>query len=178
MNLQAVQRSIKKKNEDVSGAQYSEPNSKNSSPQLKDGIHMLSVHFLKTKLTYYFLIIYIDYKHVDNWPTSSRKLGAVSAVSLDVYRNVVVFHRGDRAWNAETFDAQNIFKQRYLGPIKENTIITFDRDTGNVINEWGSNLFYMPHGLHINGNYYYITDVGRKNVIFLLRMKNYYFTSR
>jgi len=79
-----------------------------------------------------------------------------------VYKNVVVFHRGDRVWNAETFDAQNIFKQQNLGPIKENTIITFDRDQGNVINEWGSNLFYMPHGLHINGNYYYITDVGKK----------------
>ncbi|CAH1711919.1 unnamed protein product [Chironomus riparius] len=148
MNLQAAQRSINKKNEDVSDAKYSKPNIKNIPPQLKE-----------------------DYKHVDNWPTSSKKLGAVSAVALDVYKNVVVFHRGDRIWNAETFDAQNVFKQRTLGPIKENTIITFDRDQGNIINEWGSNLFYMPHGLHINGNYYYITDVALHQV-FRFDIKN------
>jgi peptidylamidoglycolate lyase len=54
----------------------------------------------------------------------------------------------------------NNFQQQNLGTIKDNTIVTFDRQTGNVISEWGSNLFYLPHGLHINKNYYYITDVG------------------
>lgn len=162
MNLQAAQRSINKKNEDISETQYSKSNIKNIPSQLKEGKFIIIWHIViwqyvtnKTDI-----LLLKDYKHVDNWPTSSKKLGAVSAVTLDVYKNVVVFHRGDRVWSAETFDAQNIFKQRNLGPIKENTIITFDRDQGNVINEWGSNLFYMPHGLHINGNYYYITDVG------------------
>lgn len=104
---------------------------------------------------------FIDYTHVDNWPNTSKVLGAISAVALDVYKNVVVFHRANRIWNTLTFDNLNIFRQRNLGAIPENTIITFDRDTGNVINEWGSKMFYMPHGLHINGNYYYITDVGK-----------------
>jgi peptidylamidoglycolate lyase len=103
-----------------------------------------------------------DYTHVDNWPTPSKKLGAISAVALDVYKNVVVFHRFDRIWNSDTFDSANNYRQQYLGPIKESTIVTFDRQTGNVIKEWGENLFYMPHGLHINGNYYYITDVGKR----------------
>lgn len=103
----------------------------------------------------------LDYSLVENWPTPSKKLGAISAVAVDVYKNVVVFHRVDRIWNAETFDVQNVFKQRKLGPITDNTIITFDRETGNVLNEWGKNIFYMPHGLHINGNYYYVTDVGK-----------------
>jgi hypothetical protein len=87
-------------------------------------------------------------------------LGAVSAVALDVYKNVVVFHRVDRVWNSVTFDKQNVYTQSHLGPIADDTIITFDRETGNVIKEWGKNLFYLPHGLHINGNYYYVTDVG------------------
>lgn len=111
-----------------------------------------------------------------------------------MYNNVVVFHRAERVWNSETFDVTtNIFKQRNLGPIKDSTIITFDRETGNVLNEWGSNLFYMPHGkllckrscfvsstisfvrryvgLHINGNYYYVTDVGLHQV-FRFNIKN------
>jgi peptidylamidoglycolate lyase len=99
---------------------------------------------------------------VPNWPTPSRKLGAISAVALDVYKNVVVFHRAERVWNSETFNpTTNVFQERNLGPIKDNTLITFDRETGNALNEWGNNLFYLPHGLHINGNYYYITDVGK-----------------
>lgn len=100
-----------------------------------------------------------------------------------MYKNVVVFHRDNRVWNSETFDSANVFKQRNLGPIKDNTIITFDKETGNVLSEWGSNLFFMPHGglshhhyqqsnlsiclelgLHINGNYYYVTDVGLHQV--------------
>jgi hypothetical protein len=103
---------------------------------------------------------FLDYSHIDNWPTSSKKLGAIGGVSLDVYKNVVAFHRHNRVWNSNTFDQQNRFLQQGLGPIKENTVVAFDRDTGNVVSEWGKDLFYMPHGLHINGNYYYLTDVG------------------
>lgn len=74
----------------------------------------------------------------------------------------MVFHRAERVWNSETFDiTTNIFKQRDLGPIKDNTLVMFDSETGNVMTEWGSNMFFMPHGLHIIGNYYYITDVGK-----------------
>lgn len=102
-----------------------------------------------------------DYSRVEDWPTNSRKLGAISAVALDVYKNVVIFHRHDRVWNSETFDmSTNVFLKRNLGAISDNTIVTFDRGSGNVVSEWGKNMFYMPHGLHINGNYYYVTDVG------------------
>lgn len=81
-------------------------------------------------------------------------------MSLDVYSNPVVFHRSERIWGSDTFDRSNVFKGQNLGPIKDNTIITFDKETGNVLSEWGSNMFYLPHGLHINGIYYYVTDVG------------------
>lgn len=115
--------------------------------------------------------MFIDYTVVENWPNPLKKLGAVSAVALDVYKHVVVFHRVNRAWSSRTFNEQNIYQERKLGPITEPTIITFDRDSGNVLNEWGSNLFYMPHGLHINGNFYYITDVGRDKLIFFFIIK-------
>lgn len=108
--------------------------------------------------------MFSDYSRVENWPTPSKQLGAISAVALDVYKNVVVFHRQDRIWNSETFDPiTNVFRQRNLDPIADNTIVTFDRETGNVLTEWGNNLFFMPHGLHINGKYYYVTDVGKLN---------------
>lgn len=109
------------------------------------------------------LTSFIDYNRVENWPSSNRKLGAISAVALNVYNNVVVFHRAERIWNGETFDqSTNIFLQENLGPIKDNTLIVFDKDNGNVISEWGRNMFYMPHGLSISGgDYYYVTDVGK-----------------
>lgn len=77
-----------------------------------------------------------------------------------MYNHVVVFHRGDRVWNSETFNLTNNYLKRDLGPITDNTIVTFNRESGNVEGEWGKNMFYMPHGLHIYGNYYYVTDVG------------------
>lgn len=118
------------------------------------------------------IFVISDYSRVQNWPTPSRRLGAIAAVALDVYKNVVVFHRAERVWNSETFDVTtNVFKQQNLGPIKDNTIITFDRETGNVLSEWGNDLFYMPHGLHINGKYFYVTDVALHQ-IFRFNIKN------
>ncbi|KAG5679523.1 hypothetical protein PVAND_009086 [Polypedilum vanderplanki] len=148
MNLQAAQKNVLKKSDEVTNEQYAESGIQNIPVELKQ-----------------------DYTHIDNWPTSSRKLGAISAVALDVYKNVVVFHRAERIWDAQTFDSSNNYRQQSLGPIKDNTVITFDRETGMVINEWGKNFFYMPHGLHINGNYHYITDVALHQV-FRFNIKN------
>lgn len=54
----------------------------------------------------------------------------------------------------------------YLGPIKEDTIYTLNRQTGGVINSWGKNLFYLPHGLTIDGqNNAYVTDVALHQVM-------------
>jgi hypothetical protein len=42
---------------------------------------------------------------VNNWPAdeTAKRLGQVSGVAIDVYGNPVVFHRGDRIWDAKTF---------------------------------------------------------------------------
>lgn len=136
--------------------------------ELKQGSQFSSTLQYHCHLIYYIcvfkkLIIFLDYT-VQNWPTklTKLKLGAISAVALDVYSNVVIFHRAERVWSLETFDTANVFKQRNLGPIMQATIISFDRETGSKMgSDWGNNFFYMPHGLSIAGDYYYVTDVGK-----------------
>lgn len=100
------------------------------------------------------------------WPTPTRKLGVVSAVSFDNDGNVVVFHRDDHVWNQATFDDKNQYAQPQNTPIRDNTIIAFDKNTGNVVYEWGKDLFFMPHGLHIDkdGNTW-VTDVALHQVM-------------
>lgn len=104
-------------------------------------------------------------KLVPNWPDPNRHLGQVSAVDIDTTGNVVVFHRGDRIWSSQTFTYNNLYNERDLGPILQNTIVVFDGSSGSVINEWGSNMFFMPHGLTVDleGNVW-VTDVALHQV--------------
>lgn len=106
------------------------------------------------------------HKWQKSWPTQSRKLGVVSAVTFDPAGNLVVFHRSDHVWNQATFDNANRYAQSQNSPIRENTIIAYDRKTGNVVYEWGKDLFFMPHGLHIDqeGNTW-VTDVALHQVM-------------
>ena len=42
---------------------------------------------------------------VPDWPpkATADQLGQLSGVAIDSYGNAVVFHRGDRTWNMDTF---------------------------------------------------------------------------
>lgn len=80
------------------------------------------------------------YVYKPNWPDYTKSLGAVTAVSFDKSGNVVIFHRVDRIWSQGTFDLQNIYREKDLGPIQNNTVIALDRKTGKVVYEWGKNL--------------------------------------
>ena len=42
---------------------------------------------------------------VPNWPPkeTADKLGQLSGCDIDVYGNVIIFHRGDRMWGYNTF---------------------------------------------------------------------------
>ena len=52
------------------------------------------------------------------------------------------------------------------GVIKQETIAELDVLNGEVVNEWGANLFYMPHGLTIdNDENVWITDVALHQVM-------------
>lgn len=106
------------------------------------------------------------FTYINTWPNPKRQLGAVSAVTFDPNGNVVVFHRGDRIWNAQSFALNNTFAQRDKGPITDNTVVAFNKQTGDVVYEWGSNLFYMPHGLTIDAEFnVWITDVALHQVM-------------
>ncbi|KAM0725696.1 Peptidyl-alpha-hydroxyglycine alpha-amidating lyase 1 [Formica fusca] len=91
------------------------------------------------------------------------KLNQISAVSMDPYGNIAIFHRGDRIWGADTFDNGNRFNPNN-GPIAQNTIILLNK-SGKVISKFGKDMFYLPHGLTIDqsGNYW-ITDVAMHQV--------------
>ncbi|KAK6105982.1 Copper type II ascorbate-dependent monooxygenase C-terminal domain family protein [Brugia pahangi] len=97
------------------------------------------------------------------------KLGQVSALSFDSFGNLVIFHRGSRSWDSMSFDMGNNLRDKR--PIMEDVIlITYYSDKPNgtlsLRNKYGSEKFYMPHGLTIDQqNDYYTTDVGSHQVI-------------
>lgn len=97
---------------------------------------------------------------VENWPMVSHEFGQVTAVSINREGNPVIFHRGRRVWSAESFNETNHFQQIMEGPIEDSTILTLSVKTGEVIDESGGGIFYMPHGMTIdrNGNMW-LTDV-------------------
>eukprot|EP00951_Prasinocladus_malaysianus_P008689 scaffold63252_cov46-Prasinocladus_malaysianus.AAC.3 len=54
--------------------------------------------------------------------------------------------------------------------VQGECVIEVDRDSGNVLRSWGSNTFYMPHGLTVDHNgFVWLTDVGLHQV----RRKNH-----
>lgn len=60
----------------------------------------------------------------------------------------------------------NTFNQREKGPITDNTIISFDKTTSEVVYEGGNNTFYMPHGLTIDSEFnFWVTDVALHQVM-------------
>jgi len=50
--------------------------------------------------------------------------------------------------------------------IDEDTILVLDPDTGDVISSSGKDMFYMPHGLTLDGEgNTYVTDTGLHQVM-------------
>ena len=93
-------------------------------------------------------------------------LGQVGGLATDSAGRLVVFHRGSRRWNGQSFDFSNRFNPK-LGPIADNTLALIDTLSGGhrVLQEWGRNLFFMPHGLTIDGRgRLWLTDVGAHQV--------------
>ncbi|KAI4501845.1 hypothetical protein M0802_003180 [Mischocyttarus mexicanus] len=64
-----------------------------------------------------------------------------------------------------TFTKNNVYTEGVRGPITENTVLTLDPKTGDILNGWGNNTFYLPHGLHIDhlGNVW-LTDIALHQV--------------
>ncbi|XP_040151848.1 peptidyl-alpha-hydroxyglycine alpha-amidating lyase 1 isoform X1 [Anopheles arabiensis] len=106
-----------------------------------------------------------EYAYVSSWPIVDRKLGSVSAVALDGDGNVVIFHRGSHVWQLSSFDTENRYQEATGGPIAQPTVLKFNRNTGELLQQWGENLFYMPHGLTVDHEQnYWLTDVALHQV--------------
>lgn len=64
-----------------------------------------------------------------------------------------------------SFDDTFKFRETFRGPINQDTVLTLNPQSGLVESSWGSNMFYLPHGLHIDarGNVW-LTDVALHQV--------------
>lgn len=64
------------------------------------------------------------------------------------------------------FNDSNIFQHAAEGAIPVDTILTLDPDSGSVISAWGRNLFFLPHGIHVDwqGNTW-VTDIALHQVL-------------
>ncbi|XP_060890201.1 peptidyl-glycine alpha-amidating monooxygenase isoform X2 [Labrus mixtus] len=105
-------------------------------------------------------------EQVSSWPQSSLQLGQVSGLALDSDSNLVIFHRGDHTWGANSFSSQAQYQQRSLGPIQQSTILVVDPAKGGILKASGRNMFYLPHGITTdNDNNYWVTDVALHQVL-------------
>ncbi|XP_051972235.1 peptidyl-glycine alpha-amidating monooxygenase isoform X2 [Xyrauchen texanus] len=102
---------------------------------------------------------------VSDWPEVELQLGQVSGLALDSDNNLVIFHRGDHRWGINSFNNNNIYQQKSLGPIQQSTIVVVDPVVGRVLKASGRNMFYLPHGMTTDkDNNYWVTDVALHQV--------------
>ncbi|KAM6473184.1 peptidyl-glycine alpha-amidating monooxygenase isoform 4-T7 [Liasis olivaceus] len=107
----------------------------------------------------------LNIEEVADWPGINLRLGQVSGLALDPNNNLVIFHRGNHVWDANSFNSSYVYQQKGLGPIKESTILVLEASSSAILHSTGKNMFYLPHGLSIdnNGNYW-VTDVALHQV--------------
>ncbi|CAB3408719.1 unnamed protein product [Caenorhabditis bovis] len=94
---------------------------------------------------------------------TDKPLGQVSGLAVNPKGDLVAFHRANRVWDEKTFNDDETLAKG-LAAIKNNTIAVMSQE-GKVLDEFGADLFYMPHGLTIDskGNLW-VTDVGSHQV--------------
>nr|XP_006818341.1 PREDICTED: peptidyl-glycine alpha-amidating monooxygenase B-like [Saccoglossus kowalevskii] len=64
-----------------------------------------------------------------------------------------------------SFDNNNVFTEILQGPIPENVILTLDSRTGAIMESWGADKFYLPHGITIDHeDNIWLTDVAMHQV--------------
>ncbi|KAF6217379.1 hypothetical protein GE061_001734 [Apolygus lucorum] len=105
---------------------------------------------------------------VINWGINLEdELGQVTGVSVNKNGQPVVIHRGRRSLDSSSqfFNASNNYIGKD-GPIHENTIVTLDPLDGKIVQSWGKDLFYMPHGITIDHhNNTWVTDIAMHQVL-------------
>jgi len=102
----------------------------------------------------------------DQWPAEyvTFDIGQVGGLAVCPEGNVHVFHRGERMWNASTFDKNDIYKHQSDGTLPE-TIEVLSRKDGKCLERLGKDKFYLPHGMSLDGHkHYWLTDVATHQV--------------
>jgi streptogramin lyase len=93
-----------------------------------------------------------SYVLVKDWPDLPDDfiLGNPTGLGINSDNNIVVFHRASRVWQEPMPEDK----------IQENTILTINKQTGEILKSWGADLFIMPHGLEVDKeNNVWVTDV-------------------
>ena len=117
----------------------------------------------KVKVSHQYFVLSGKPIEVHGWDENLR-LGQVSAVDVNQDNDPVIFHRGSATWGPTSFGPDNTLAVRKV--IKEDAIVVVDAFKGRVKKSFGSGIFYMPHGLHIDGEEnIWVTDVGLHQVM-------------
>jgi DNA-binding beta-propeller fold protein YncE len=98
-----------------------------------------------------------SYVLVEDWPKISEDivLGNPTGLGIDSENNILVFHRASREWQDPMPEDK----------ISENTILTLHPQTGEILKNWGADLFIMPHGLEVDHeDNIWVTDVALHQV--------------
>ena len=110
----------------------------------------------------------ISYIVAASFNTSSpgQPLGQITGIAMNLKGNLVIFHRGNHRWDERSFDENNRYRLRNEGPIQQESVIEFNADSLTQIQSWGSNLFFLPHGLTIDHEgSFWLTDVALHQVL-------------
>lgn len=100
-----------------------------------------------------------NYQLMKNWPKLSDNfiLGNPTGIGINTNQHIFVFHRAGREWPLIASMPDTY--------ISSKTILMLDRESGEILNSWGDNLFIMPHGLTVDmNNNIWVTDVGLNQV--------------
>ncbi len=99
-----------------------------------------------------------SYELVTDWPNLPENIafGEPTGLAMDSNNNIVVFHRGGRPWSHPAPKDK----------IENNTLLIIENETGEVLKNWGADLFLMPHGLEIDQeNNIWVTDTGLQQIL-------------
>lgn len=103
----------------------------------------------------------LDLHEDTDWDVPSGEVGG-----LAVHENglLSVFHRADRIWGPGDFAENGTYLKKNNGPIQSPTLVIVEPN-GKIQKSFGSNEYYLPHGLTIDkeGNYW-LTDVAMHQV--------------
>lgn len=99
-------------------------------------------------------------------------LGQTSGVAVDRKGRVYLFHRGPTVWDAGSFTEDNVYRHP-RDIITEPTILVLDQNTGEVVEQWGEDMFFMPHGLSLDSSdNVWVTDVALHQVFKFKRQES------